>query len=227
MGLTGTPRSTRSATRLIWLGLLVLILIVLGFAVFRVITDGPNVARGVVPDDPYESRYAEHPLVAYLHIVPGVVYLVGAPFQLSRRFRESNIDRHRRLGRILLPAGLLTGVFALAFGLPYAFGGRPEATATAVFGAWFLGCLVLAFRAIRGGDVTRHRRWMIRAFATGLAVGTIRVWVGIFQGFQILSLEDSFGLAFWLAFGLHALAAEVYLSRRPTPDGVPAGRAAG
>ncbi len=154
MGLTGTPYSTRSATRLIWLGLLVLILIVLLFAAHRVIIDAPNVARGVVPKDPYNDRYAG-------------------------------------------------------------------------FGAWFLGCLLLAYRAIRGGDVTAHRRWMIRAFATGLAVGTIRVWVGIFQGFQILSFQDSFSVAFWLAFSLHALTAEAYLTRRPTPDGVPLGSAAG
>lgn len=81
---------------------------------------------------------------------------------------ERGCDRHRRLDRILLPAGLVAGVFGLSFGQPYAFGRASEALATAVFGAWFIACLVLAYRAIRSGNVAMHRRWMIQAFAVGL-----------------------------------------------------------
>jgi Predicted membrane protein (DUF2306) len=44
---------------------------------------------------------------------------------------------------------------------------------------WFLICLVLAFRALRAGDMVLHRRWMIRAFAIGIAVGTIRIWTAL------------------------------------------------
>jgi hypothetical protein len=72
------------------------------------------------------------------------------------------------------------GIFAIAFGAFYSFGGWPEAVAAIAFGTYFGTALVLAFRAIRRGDVTRHRRWMIRAFALGLAVGTIRIWIGLF-----------------------------------------------
>lgn len=174
-------------------------------------------ASGTVPpDDSYDQRYALHPVLAYAHILPGVLYLVGAPLQLSRRFRERHFTLHRRLGRVLLPAGITAGVFAIAFGAPYAFGGLSESSATVLFAAYFLVALVTAFAAIKAGDVTGHRRWMIRAFAIGLAVGTIRIWVGVFQATGLLSLEDSFGPAFWLAFVLHALAAELYLSRRPS-----------
>lgn len=71
-------------------------------------------------------------------------------------------------------------LFAFVFGARYAFGGPPQSLATLVFGTWFLAALVLAFRAIRRRGVAAHRRWMIRAFAVGLAVGTIRLWVGLF-----------------------------------------------
>lgn len=201
-----------------WPIIVLLLAIVLAFFTIRVLTDAPNIAAGVVPEDGYERRYAEHPLIAYAHIVPGVIYIVGAPFQLSRRFREANVHRHRLLGRVLLPVGLLAGVFGVGFGVPYSFGGITEATAAAVFGSWFVVALLLAYRAIRAGDVTAHRRWMIRAFAIGLAAGTIRIWIGLFQGFGVLSFEDSFGPAFWLGFGLHAVVAELYLARRPGVD---------
>ena len=199
----------------LWSTLIVLILIALVAFAIRISIDWPNVAAGTVPpEDSYDRRYALHPVLAYVHILPGVIYLVGSPLQLSRRFRARHIALHRRMGRVVLPAGVIAGIFAIVFGTLFPFGGLVEASATVVFGAYFVTALVIALIAIRGGDVTRHRRWMIRAFAIGLAIATIRVWIGVFQAFEVLSLEDSFGVAFWLSFVLHALAAELYLSKR-------------
>jgi uncharacterized membrane protein len=118
-------------------------------------------------------------MAGYLHMTPGVLYLLGAPLQLSERFRTKHYTVHRRLGRVLATAAMISVVFALAFGLRFPWGGSLEAIATAAFGCWFLTCLVLAVRAIRRGEVSIHRRWMIRAFAVGLGVGTIRIWIGL------------------------------------------------
>ena len=54
--------------------------------------------------------------MAYLHIVPGVVYLFLAPLQLAYRIRSRHYTFHRRLGRVLATAGIISGVFALIFG---------------------------------------------------------------------------------------------------------------
>ena len=212
----------RVRTVTLWSTVIVLILIPLGFVGNRISIDWPNVAaRTVQTEDPFDSRYAMHPVLAYAHILPGVIYLVAAPFQLSRTFRARHIGLHRRIGRVVLAAGFTSGIFALVFGTLFPFGGLLEASATVVFGAYFLVALVTAFIAIKARDVTRHRRWMIRAFAIGLAIGTIRIWIGLFQGFGALSFEDSFGFAFWLSFGSHALAAEAYLAKRPSAQGRP------
>ena len=203
--------------------MIVLILIALVAVAVRISIDWPNVAAGTVPpEDSYDRRYALHPVLAYVHILPGVIYLVGAPFQLSRRFRARHLALHRRMGRVVLSAGVVAGVFALVFGTLFPFGGLSEASATVVFGAYFLTALVIAFVAIKSRDVTRHRRWMIRAFAIGLAIATIRVWIGAFQASGVLSLEDSFGVAFWLSFVSHAVVAELYLAKRPGAQGRPA-----
>lgn len=202
----------------------ILIGIVLAFATIRVLVDWPNILAGTVPDDEYAERFVAHPWLGYLHIVPGVLYLLGAPLQLSRRFRTRHYDVHRRLGRVLLTFALISGTFAIAFGLPFSWGGATEASATAVFGTWFLLCLVLAFRAIRRDDVRQHRRWMIRAFAVGVGIGTIRIWVGIFTAVQQSAsggtaepMPDpgTFGLAFWLAFTMHVAFGEWWLRRTP------------
>ncbi|HEY6423710.1 MAG TPA: hypothetical protein VIY28_10785 [Pseudonocardiaceae bacterium] len=51
------------------------------------------------------------------------------------------------------------------------YGGAIEASATVVFGAYFMAASVVAFLAIRERDIARHRRWMI---SVALGVGTIR-----------------------------------------------------
>lgn len=55
---------------------------------------------------------------------------------------------------------------------------------------------------------------MIRAFAVGLGVGTIRWWIGLFVGLGGASLQDAFAPAFWLGLSLHALAADLWLRRQ-------------
>ncbi|MBD1593465.1 DUF2306 domain-containing protein [Arthrobacter sp. S1_S22] len=216
---TANPRLVRRTSVVIG----VLVTIVMVSAAIRIAVDWPNIIAGTTPsDDDFAERYIAHPWLAYLHIAPGLVYLLGAPLQLSRRFRTRHYDVHRRLGRILLTCALISGMFAFLFGVPHAWGGAPEAVATVVFGCWFLTCLVLAFRAIRRDDVRQHRRWMIRAFAVGVAVGTIRIWVGIFQGVeQAISGGTTpgapdptmFGVAFWLAFTIHVALGEWWLRR--------------
>jgi uncharacterized membrane protein YozB (DUF420 family) len=212
-GATGPGR----LLRVVMIGLIVVTIV---FATLRISVDVPYLASGTTPDEGFfERRYVENPVLAYAHIVPGVIYLVGAPLQLARGFRERDLSRHRRLGRVLLPAGVVSGLFAVAFGSLHAFGGALEASASVVFGVAFVAALIAAYRAIRRGDVTAHRRWMIRAFALGLAVGTIRLWIGLFQATGLLSFEESFGVGFWLAFTMHAGVAELYLARRPRADG--------
>lgn len=211
--------------RTLWGAIFFLIAVVLAFFAIRLVTDVPDIAAGRVPGpDAFEQRYVLHPLTGYLHIVPGVVYLVLAPFQLWRRFRTHHLRLHRLMGRIALPAGLISGVLALAVGIGFPYGGPTESVATVVFGLYFLTALVMAYRAVRGRDITAHRRWMIRAFAIAVGIGTIRVWIGLFEATGLLAIQDNrgtvwFGIAFWLAFLMHAAAAELYLRARPAATG--------
>lgn len=57
-----------------------------------------------------------------------------------------------------------------------------------------------------------QREWMIRAFAVGLAVATIRPIIALFFIFSRLSPHVFFGTAFWIGFVLHAMAAEVWIN---------------
>jgi len=74
--------------------------------------------------------------------------------------------------------------------------------------------LVLAFRAIRADDIVRHRRWMIRAFAIGVGIGTIRIWIALFVITGLPDLPAAFGAAL-LDLVHHARFGRGTLAARP------------
>ncbi len=94
-----------------------------------------------------------------------------------------------------------------------AFGGPLETAATAVFGPFFLFSLAKAWVHIKRRQVALHREWMIRAFAIGLAVATMRPLAGVWMALADRPLEDVLGGVFWVAFLLHALVAEAWIRR--------------
>lgn len=212
-----STRGGRNLDRLAWAGIWLLISIIVVFVALRVTSDIADLTAGrVPPEGDFDRRYVLNPVIAYLHIVPGLVYLLGAPLQLSARLRQRRLGLHRRLGRVLIPAGLLTGLFAIVVGIVMPFGRAAEASATIGFGLYFLLALTIAYRRARSGDVSAHRRWMIRAFAVGVGVGMIRIVIGIGEAVGV-AIEQSFGAAFWIAFITLAVLGEVWLRLRPHP----------
>jgi len=94
-------------------------------------------------------------------------------------------------------------------------GGISETVATTLFALIFLFALIKAFLHIRKRQIVAHREWMLRAFAIGLAVSTTRPIVGIFfatRSFTKLTVQEYFGTAFWLAFTLHLIMAELWIN---------------
>jgi uncharacterized membrane protein len=215
-GVRTQARSRRPV--LVFVGLLIGI-VVTSYGL-RIATDVPFLASGTEPEpEDFEARYVAHHWLAYLHMTPGVLYLLGAPLQLSERFRTKHYTTHRRVGRVLVGAGLFSISLGIVFGLRFPWGGIFEAIATAVFGCWFLACLLLAVRAIRRDEVPVHRRWMIRAFAVGVGVGTIRIWIGLLFGTGLLNFHNSFAAAFWIGLSLHVLAGEWWIRTSPDKTG--------
>jgi hypothetical protein len=53
---------------------------------------------------------------------------------------------------------MISGVFALIIGGRFSYGRLPEASATVVFGVWFLSCLVLAVHRGPVLELSRSRR---------------------------------------------------------------------
>jgi uncharacterized membrane protein len=210
----------------VWAAVLLLAIIGIASAVGRM----QYLARGLEPSavEPIEVGFARYPLLTMLHIVPGVLFMVLGPVQFVRRIRARHLRVHRWSGRVFVAAGLVIGVTGLAMGVVMAIGGANETAATAFFAILFLFALGKAVLHIRRGDATRHREWMLRAFAIGLAISTIRPIIVLFFALSDLSPREFFGIAFWLGFTSHLVIAEAWIQHtRPTIRAQPEARIGG
>ncbi|WP_123040429.1 DUF2306 domain-containing protein [Cohnella candidum] len=124
---------------------------------------------------PANARFFASPAPVVLHIVSASVFAILGPFQFAPRFRRRRPARHRVMGRLLVPCGLLVGLSGLWMTVFYP---RPEGTGELLyvlrllFGTAMLVSMFLGFTTIRRGDVIRHRAWMMRGYAIGMGAGT-------------------------------------------------------
>src|ERR1700724_3294640 len=212
--------------RVLWGAVIFLALIGTAVAVRRMVKVVPVVLHGYHPPPPasnpvaaqfgaLDDLFAHYPRLTLIHIVPGLLFMILGPLQFSSTIRARHLRWHRWSGRVFVRCGAVIGISALvmSFGTP-AIGGVNQAAATTLFGLYFLLALSRAFWLIRRREVALHREWMIRAFSIGLAVATIRPIMGIFfatSRFSGLTPHEFFGIAFWIGFVLHLIAAEAWI----------------
>ncbi len=207
----------RKLVRILWTITLFLALIGVAIVIRRalhIIAPAPA-PSGFPEGTALDAGFARHPVLTMVHIVPGLLFIVIGPFQFVRELRRRRPGLHRWMGRIALASGMVIGGTALVMSPQMAIGGANETAATMFFAIVFLFCLIKGFLSIRRGRVAAHREWMIRAFAIGLAVATIRPIVGVFfatRGITHLTPHDFFGTAFWLGFTMHLVAAEIWIN---------------
>ena len=161
-----------------------------------------------------DGTFAAHPALTVLHVVPGGLFLLFAPLQFSSRMRARYLTLHRWSGRILLPLLIATVLPGLFFGVLMPFGGLGEAVAIALFGVMLLLAIVVAFIAVRRGQLARHREWMIRVFAFAIAISTVRLAFGAIdvaltpKGYPP---ADQFVLSVWTGWIVTLGAAEAWI----------------
>jgi uncharacterized membrane protein len=198
-------------TRTLWT--LTYFLVLIGVAI--VIRRAANLL-GLLPAMPQvDSGFAHHPVLTTLHITPGLLFVLLGPLQFMPKLRNRRPRLHRVTGRVFIVCGLIVGVTALVMSPQMAIGGINEMAATILFAILFLFALVRAFLYIRRGNVALHREWMIRAFAIGLAVATIRPIMGVFfatRPLTHLAPHEFFGTAFWLGFTIQTIVAEIWIN---------------
>ncbi|MCZ6618021.1 MAG: DUF2306 domain-containing protein [Gammaproteobacteria bacterium] len=55
-----------------------------------------------------------------------------------------------------------------------------------------------AYAAVRAGDITSHRLWMLRNFWLTFAAVTLRIHLGLLQGPLELTFEEAYPVVAWV-----------------------------
>lgn len=132
----------------------------------------------ITPDN---ARFFDSPIPVLIHIPTVTVYLVLGAFQFMpslRRGKPGRLSWHKVAGRILVPTGLLAALsglwMAVFYDLP-PLDGLLLLILRLLFGSAMVAFIILGFIAVKRRNYVRHSEWMSRAYAIGIAQGTIVV----------------------------------------------------
>jgi hypothetical protein len=224
------PRSRPKPPRTRWLApasliLLSLVPIIAGASRLK------DLAGGQVT--PENAHFFDAPIPVLIHIPAVTVYLVLGAFQFVpslRRGKRGRLSWHKIAGRTLVPTGLLAALsglwMAVFYDLP-PLDGPLLLVLRLVFGSAMVTFLILGFIAVRRRNYIRHSEWMSRAYAIGIAQGTIVVvtipWILLIGPVDELTRALLIG-ASWV---ISLMVAEYFIYRRaqgPTRTARPAVR---
>lgn len=221
--------ANRTPARLVWAAVIFLALLGVAVAARRTVLLLSHGSLGAGsknnPAAALDEHFARQRVLTLAHVVPAMLFMILGPLQFIKQLRAKYPAIHRWSGRVFLTASAFVGVTGLRMAFGRTIGGLDEKAAITLFGAFFLLALANALRHAMRCEFALHREWMIRGYAIGLAVATIRPIMGIFFASALargLAPQPSqfFGTAFWVGFTLQMIAAEVWINYTRPSAGV-------
>lgn len=146
------------------------------------------------------------PWAVIAHLAGGLTAMALGPWQFSTRLRARAVSVHRWLGRAYVIAVLAGGVGALVLA-PTSQEGLVTHVGFGLLAVLWLNATLQAYRRIRAGDVTSHRRWMIRSFALTLAAVTLRIELPL-QLAAGIPFHDAYQVVSWICWVPNLIVAE-------------------
>jgi uncharacterized membrane protein len=180
--------SPGAVTAALYLGTFLTILLALVQAV--------QIPMDALPED--SQRLTATPVWHFLHVLGGATFGLLGPIQFGRALVPKYGRLHRILGRVFVTAGAMICVSSLS--LLWYF---PDAYSVAisggrlVFGIGLGVALFLAMHAVYARDFTRHRNWMIRAYAIGIGATAVTM---VFFPIYLITGKPPTGLVADIAF---------------------------
>lgn len=168
-------------------------------------------------DAVFKARFAQTPLFAAFHVLGGGLALTIGALQFNGSLRARYPALHRWLGRVYLSAVLIGGIGGLILG-PRADGGLVARCGFTLLAVLWLTSGTAAYRAIRRGDVSHHRQWMMRNFSLTFAAVMLRIYSPLLSGGFGYDFATVYPTVAWISWVPNLLLVEWWLLRRgPIP----------
>lgn len=162
-----------------------------------------------------DRRFGQRPALTRLHVVAGGLFLLLAPLQFWRGLRNRHRAVHRWSGRLLLVLLVISVLASVPFGILAPYAGAPEGVVVTLVTLLALGGAGRAYWAIRTHRVALHREWMLRVFALGVGIASVRFVdaVLVLTILPFVSTVTIFVLSLWLGWGLTLAWTEWWIAR--------------
>lgn len=134
----------------------------------------------------------------YGHISFGGLALLVGWIQFSRRFRNANLKRHRLIGKIYVVAVAISGLCGIFIAF-YATGGLMAQIGFLCLGVVWLYFTLMAYSAIKKGDIDKHQAYMIYSYAACFAAVTLRIWLPLLT-IALGSFLPAYRVVAWLCW---------------------------
>jgi uncharacterized membrane protein len=149
-----------------------------------------------LPED--SQRLTATPVWHFMHVLGGATFGILGPIQFGRVLMPKYGRLHRVMGRVFVAAGAMISLSSLS--LLWHF---PDTYSVAMnsgrllFGIALGVALVFAMQAVYSRDFTRHRNWMIRAYAIGIGATAVTM---VFFPIFLITGQPPKGLTADIAF---------------------------
>jgi uncharacterized membrane protein len=150
----------------------------------------------------------------YTHIVLGGVALLIGWLQFGDKFRNRNLNLHRRIGKVYVIAVLLSssaGIYIACF----ATGGWLASAGFICLGVVWFSTTLMAYIGIRKNQPDLHKRMMIFSYAACFAAVTLRIWLPLLT-MAIGSFVPAYRIVAWLCW-LPNLVVAYWIIHTPQP----------
>lgn len=150
------------------------------FVVFGLVTVFVTYMKNAHVFDP-GSEMAQHfaPVKWYLvpHAFFGALAMLLGAFQFSNRLRARHLKVHRTLGYVYIVSAFISG----PLGIPVAkrIDSLSLAAASGVQAFGWMVTAAIALYCVRHGNITQHRRWMMRSYPFAMVFTVARIIIPI------------------------------------------------
>jgi putative Mn2+ efflux pump MntP len=131
-----------------------------------------GIGAAVTPDN---ARFFASPIPVLAHIISSTIYAILGTFQIGGSINNRHNKHHRRIGWVLLPAGLISALSGLWMNQFYQLPPLDGALLYFMrigFGLLMTGAIAISLVAVRWRDFEAHGAWSLRAYAIGMGAGT-------------------------------------------------------
>lgn len=163
---------------------------------------------GSVVHPDMKEAFVSNSTAIYIHVFAAVLAMALGPIQFSAGIRQKRPDLHRLSGRIYLGVGVLIGGLAGLYIAQHAHGGVVSQIGFSFLALLWLYTGLRAYLSVRAGDITEHRKWMVRNFSLTLAAVTLRLYVpvSVVAGIEFVV---AYQVVAWLCWVPNLLVAEL------------------